>query len=77
MMNRHARRRAARMARDKHNRFYTHYVAHLPSVPIDAPFEPGHVHHVVVMHDQWCSFYSGQACNCRPVIRRHKEPRRS
>jgi hypothetical protein len=72
-MNRHQRRRAARMAR--HNRFYETYVQHLPRVAPDEPLEGGS--HLVFHHDEWCAFYSGQDCNCRPVISRHVEPRRS
>jgi hypothetical protein len=74
-MNRHERRRARRKAH--HDRFYRAYIRHLPRVPLDAPFEPGTVHHVVVFHDSWCAFYAGKACNCSSVIRRYVEPRRS
>jgi hypothetical protein len=74
-MNRHQRRRARRMAR--HNRFYETYVQYLPQVAPDAPLEPGRVYHLVFHHDEWCAFYSGQECNCRPRISRHVEPSRS
>ena len=78
-MNRHERRRAKAMARA--NKFYTDYVAHLPTVPLDAPFEPG-VSHIAVHHDEWCSIYDKPDgtmadCNCCPTITRHVEPKRS
>jgi len=39
------------------NKFYSDYVAHLPTVPVDAPFDPGGVTLIAVHHDQWCSIY--------------------
>ena len=74
-MNRHQRRRAARMTR--HNRFYETYVRHLPRVALDAPREAGRVYHLVVHHDEWCDFYSGKPCNCQRIISQHVEPSRS
>jgi len=74
-MNRHERRRARSMARE--NRFYESYVQHLPSVPHDAPLEPGRVYHTIFFHDRWCSIYSNQECNCSPFVERRVEPRRS
>jgi len=79
-MNRHERRRAKAMARA--NKFYSDYVAHLPTVPVDAPFEPGGVTLIAVHHDQWCSIYDKTDgtmadCNCCPTITRHIEPKRS
>jgi hypothetical protein len=74
-MNRHQRRRAARISR--HNRFYESYVRHLPRVALDAPYEPGRLYHTVYFHDDWCAIYSGQECNCEPILRRYEEPDRS
>jgi hypothetical protein len=74
-MNRHQRRRAARMAR--HNQLYETYVRHLPRVPLDAPLERGRVYHMVYFHDEQCAFYSGKSCNCQPTVSRHAEPERS
>jgi hypothetical protein len=76
MPNRHERRRAARMKAHE-NRFYETYIRHLPSLPANAPFKPGEVHHIVYFHDGWCCIYSGGACNCSPIIERRIEPRRS
>jgi hypothetical protein len=74
-MNRHERRREAKM--NAHNNFYNEYIKHLPQVPVDAPIERGTVHHMVVMHDDWCAFYDDKECNCNPIITRHAEPVRS
>jgi len=68
-------RRARKMAGE--NDFYTGYVKHLPSIPIDAPLERGRVYHTVVQHDEWCTFYDNKECNCNPIISRHVEPERS
>ena len=80
-MNRHQRRSAARAARNrrKHDQLYHAHIRHLPTLPLDAPFGPG-VHHVCIHHDPHCRFYETERlddCNCRPVITRHVEPRRS
>jgi hypothetical protein len=74
-MNRHARRRAAKI--ERHNRFYRNYIQHVPTVPADAPFERGKVYHLVINHDEWCSYYDNGVCNCSPAISRHIEPERS
>jgi hypothetical protein len=74
-MNRQQRRRAAKMARENH--FYETDVKHLPRITLDAPYEAGKVYHLVHHHDEGCSFYSGAACNCHPIITRHVEPSRS
>jgi hypothetical protein len=80
MMNRHERRRAARMGRE--DRFCRDYVSHLPEVSRDAPLERGRLYHEAVYHDDWCAIYDKEAgsmadCNCSPIIKRHIEPRRS
>jgi hypothetical protein len=75
-MNRHERRRSKAMARE--NTFYTDYIRHLPSVPIDAPLERGRLYHIVMHHDEWCAIYDGKGqCNCNPIVTRHIEPKRS
>jgi hypothetical protein len=81
-MNRHERRRQEALNRREkvkagHNRFHNDYVRHLPSVPLDAPLEPGRVYHEVHAHDDDCRIYSGKACSCNPVITRHVEPKRT
>ena len=68
-------RRRAKMERE--SKFYRSYVQHLPEVPVDAPFERGRLHHLVVHHDQWCNFYDDGPCNCNPFMTRRAEPRRS
>ena len=73
-MNRKQRRARAKKG---HTDFYNKYVKHLPCVPLDVPMERGKVYHHIVHHDDWCAFYSGEACNCNPIITRHVEPRRS
>jgi hypothetical protein len=57
--------------------FYQKYVRHLPRIPLNAPLERGRVYHIAIHHDAWCAFYKGEACNCKPFITRHIEPRRS
>jgi hypothetical protein len=75
-MNRHQRRRAAKMARE--NAFYNDHIRHLPKVALDAPYEAGQVYHLVHFHDSWCAIYDvGRACNCQPIITRHVEPSRT
>ncbi len=32
------------------------------------PAESGD-HHVKILHDDWCGFFKGRACNCDPDIR--------
>jgi hypothetical protein len=78
-MNRHERRAAAaRVAsRAKRNPFYQDYIRHLPQVPIDAPPEPGRVHHLCFLHDDWCLFFvTGRLadCNCDVGVKRHVQP---
>jgi len=29
---------------------------------------PPNIYDVIVAHDEWCSIYSGQECNCDPDI---------
>ena len=86
MSNRHSRRAAAAKARKRnrilqhYNTLYNEYIRHLPSVPVDTPFEPGEVHHLVIHHDDWCRFYDTENmndCNCNPILSRHVEPQRS
>ena len=81
-MNRYERRRAVARARNikKHEAYYATYVKHLPRMAIDAPLEPGRIHHIVCSHDDWCRFYDTNNladCNCNAVITRHIEPVRS
>jgi hypothetical protein len=81
-MNRHERRKAAARARGikGHSAFYKTYIRQLPRAPLDAPLEPGRVHHIVFHHDDWCRFYDTNNisdCNCSPNITRHIEPGRS
>lgn len=76
-MNRHERRRARRIDKDKETKFFNDYVAHLPRVPLNEPLERGRVYHMVVAHDDWCAFYGGGECNCNPEITQHIEPKRS
>jgi hypothetical protein len=26
-------------------------------------------HHIQVLHDDWCAFFKGRACNCDPEVR--------
>ncbi len=26
-------------------------------------------HHVKILHDDWCGFFKGRACNCDPEVR--------
>jgi hypothetical protein len=76
-MNRHERRGARKKGYDD---LYSNYVRHLPQVPVDAPIEPGSVHHLVIHHDDWCKFYDKgnfDECNCNPIVTRHAEPSRS
>lgn len=72
-MNRHQRRRAARLKRDK---YYEDYIRHLPKQDSDAPMEQG-VYHVVLFHDEWCGVFKGGECNCEPEVERYQEPQRS
>jgi hypothetical protein len=72
--------KAARRNRYRHTKFYQEYVEHPPSVPIDAPPEPGRVYYVTFHHDAWCCFYETNDmadCNCDVVITQHVEPVRS
>jgi hypothetical protein len=67
-MNRHERRRAAKM---RQNTFYENHVAHLPEVPLGSPYERGRLYHSVYFHDDWCAIYdSGNSfdCNFKPTI---------
>jgi hypothetical protein len=55
------------------DKFYTDYVAHLPTVPVDAPREPGGVSYIVFHHDDWCTIFDKPAgtmadCNCCPAV---------
>lgn len=66
------------------NPFVENYVRHLPEIAINTPFEPGSVTHTVVSHDDWCALLRAmiekrkpEPCNCRPVVRRYREPLRS
>jgi hypothetical protein len=77
--NRHARRSAAARARAirRHSLPYERYIKYLPQEPIDAPFEPGAVYHLVHFHDDDCRFYDTENpadCNCNPALARHVEP---
>jgi len=31
-------------------------------------FPPGAAYQVTVLHDDWCAFFTGRACNCSPEI---------
>ncbi len=31
-------------------------------------------HHIQVLHDGWCAFFKGRACNCNPIVREMAEP---
>jgi hypothetical protein len=76
-MNRHERRRAEKMAR---NRLVADYVEHLPEVSVAAPYERGRVHHTVYYHDDCCAAFrtgSWSDCDCHTAVRRFVEPRRS
>ena len=68
-MNRHERRRKLKL--------YEDYIRHLPQERVDAPIEPGSMYHMTVFHDEWCNHFSGGQCNCKPVVERYAEPRRS
>jgi hypothetical protein len=57
--------------------FYKSYIRHLPAIPVSEPLKPGRVYHLTVFHDDWCRIYSGEGCNCKPIIRRYAEPTRS
>ena len=79
-MNRHDRRRAARI--ERYNKFHREYLSELPELPVTAPCEPGRVYHLVYFYDEWCSIYSKDNgsladCNCNPIIKRYEEPKRS
>jgi hypothetical protein len=69
-MNRAERRRQAAMAE---NKFFDDYVSHLPEVGPDAVGKPG-ITHMVCFHDEWCSIYDGNACNCDPRVKFFAEP---
>jgi hypothetical protein len=73
-MNWHERRRQAAIARQ--NAFFNDYVSNLPEVGPEAIGKHG-VTHIVCFHDNWCSIYDGEGCNCNPNIRFFAEPRRS
>jgi len=30
--------------------------------------------HIQILHDDWCAFFHGRACNCVPIIRRMPAP---
>ncbi len=32
------------------------------------------VHHVGIVHDDWCAIFKGKACNCNPDVRIINEP---
>lgn len=38
-------------------------------------FKPGVVSHVNVKHDDWCSNWQGQQCNCDFEVQRMPEPK--
>jgi hypothetical protein len=65
------------MNRQRRDKFYKDYLRHLPRVPVNAPFEPGELHHLAVFHDDWCAIFKGKECNCNPIIERYVERRRS
>lgn len=69
-MNRHERRRQARMSRE--NRFVRDYVRHLPEADLSTATEPGSIIHMVCRHDDWCSIYDNggglAACNCGGIM---------
>jgi len=31
--------------------------------------ESGGEHLIQVLHDDWCAFFQGRACNCDPIVR--------
>lgn len=78
-MNRHERRRQARMNRE--NDFVNDYVKHLPEIGAEQVGKPGRLVHAVYYHDDWCGIYDGnggmETCTCKPVVKYHTEPRRS
>jgi hypothetical protein len=68
------------MKQHAHTAIYQNYVRHLPTVPLFAPAEQGHVYHLALLHAKRCALWqTGNLidCDCEPKVRRHVEPTRS
>ncbi|MHB1006589.1 MAG: hypothetical protein ACYC3S_13245 [Chloroflexota bacterium] len=49
----------------------SNYMKRIAKASADCPelFTPGEVMMLEVQHDDWCSFWKGEPCDCRPTMR--------